>query len=154
MLQISPADPIKKCFKFPRQIPLTNGSNSLKAVLPSIMATSNILKQKYSTPLAFGTNLENYTLFKEDAGVVTDPYDLLPKLKDLISKDLDNALFHKDSLKDGSGAMKAFQVLQFSQISEEEKKGLRKGLLNYCELDTLAMVMLYEHLNSLLKNNE
>ena len=47
--------------------------------------------------------------------------------------------------------MKAFQVLQFSQISVEEKKGLRKGLLNYCELDTLAMVMLYEHLNSLLK---
>ena len=134
--------------------PLTNGSNSLKAVLPSIMATSNILKQKYSTPLAFGTNLENYILFQEDAGIVTDPYDLLPKLKDLISKDLDNALFHKDSLKDGSGAMKAFQVLQFSQISEEEKKGLRKGLLNYCELDTLAMVMLYEHLNSLLKNNE
>ena len=46
--------------------------------------------------------------------------------------------------------MKAFQVLQFSQISEAEKIGLRKGLLNYCELDTLAMVMLYEHLNSLL----
>ena len=131
--------------------PLTNGSNSLKAVLPSIMATSNILKQKYSLPLEFGTNLENYILFKEDAGTVTDPYSLLPKLKDLISKDLDNALFHKDSLKDGSGAMKAFQVLQFSQISEEEKNGLRKGLLNYCELDTLAMVMLYEHLNSLLK---
>jgi len=131
--------------------PLTNGSNSLKAVLPSIMATSNILKQKYSSPLEFGTNLENYILFKEDAGTVTDPYSLLPKLKDLISKDLDNALFHKDSLKDGSGAMKAFQVLQFSQISEEEKNGLRKGLLNYCELDTLAMVMLYEHLNSLLK---
>jgi len=42
--------------------------------------------------------------------------------------------------------MKAFQVLQFSNISEDEKKGLRQGLLNYCELDTLAMVMLYQHL--------
>ena len=76
----------------------------------------------------------------------------MPKLQDLISEDLDKALFHKDSLKDGSGAMKAFQVLQFSQISEIEKKGLRKGLLNYCELDTLAMLMLYEHLNFCLKN--
>jgi hypothetical protein len=81
-------------------------------------------------------------------GKVTDPYDILPKLKDLTSQGLDRALFHKDSLKDGSGAMKAFQILQFSQISETEKKGLRKGLLNYCELDTLAMLMLYEHLKS------
>jgi hypothetical protein len=128
--------------------PLTNGSNSLKAVLPAIMSTSKILKQKYSSPLPFGTNLIDYILFKEVNGKVTDPYDILPKLKDLTSQDLDRALFHKDSLKDGSGAMKAFQILQFSQISETEKKGLRKGLLNYCELDTLAMLMLYEHLKS------
>ena len=40
------------------------------------------------------------------------------ELSDIISKELNNALFHKDSLKDGSGAMKAFQVLQFSNISE------------------------------------
>ena len=127
--------------------PYTNGSNSLKAILPAIIFSSKILKQKYSKPLTFGTNLINYTLFKENGSEVLDPYDLLPKLKDLISRDLNNALFHKDSLKDGSGAMKAFQILQFSQISEEEKNGLRKGLLNYCELDTLAMLMLYEHLN-------
>ena len=125
--------------------PLTNGSNSLKAVLPAIMSTSKILKHKYSTPLSFGTNLNDYILFKEVNGNVIDPYDILPQIKDLTSKDLNKALFHKDSLKDGSGAMKAFQVLQFSQISETEKKGLRKGLLNYCELDTLAMLMLYEH---------
>jgi len=132
--------------------PLTNGSNSLKAVLPAIMSTSKILRQKYSSPLSFGTNLIDYILFKQVNGNVTDPYDILPLLKDLTSQDLDRALFHKDSLKDGSGAMKAFQVLQFSQISETEKKGLRKGLLNYCELDTLAMLMLYEHLISCLKN--
>ena len=133
--------------------PKTNGSNSLKDVLPAIMSSSKILKQEYSSPLLFGTNLKDYTLFKENDGVVTDPYELLPKLKDLISSDLDDALFHKDSLKDGSGAMKAFQVLQFSQISEKEKNGLRKGLLNYCELDTLAMVMLYKHLKSLASKN-
>ena len=131
--------------------PLTNGSNSLKAVLPAIMATSNVLKQTYSSPLPFGTNLKDYILFQEQDNKVVDPYDLLPKLHDLISEDLDKALFYRDSLKDGSGAMKAFQVLQFSQISEEEKLGLRKGLLNYCELDTLAMLMLYEHLYDTVK---
>ena len=133
--------------------PLTNGSNSLKAVLPAIMATSNILKKIYSSPLSFGTNLKDYILFKQQDNKVVDPYDLLPKLHELISEDLDKALFHKDSLKDGSGAMKAFQVLQFSQISEAEKLGLRKGLLNYCELDTLAMVMLYQHLTSCIKHD-
>ena len=45
--------------------------------------------------------------------------------------------------------MKAFQVLQFSDISIEEKNALRTALLNYCELDTLAMVMLFEHLKYL-----
>ena len=93
------------------------------------MATSNILKQTYSSPLSFGTNLKDYVLFKEQNDKVIDPYDLLPKIQDLISEDLDKALFHKDSLKDGSGAMKAFQVLQFSQISESEKKDSEKVYL-------------------------
>ena len=127
--------------------PRTNGSNSLKKVLPAIMSSSKILKNKYSKPLSFGSNLLNYVLYEKKNGKVTDPYDILPKIKNLIPKDLNNALFHEDSLKDGSGAMKAFQILQFSQISKQEKNGLRKGLLNYCELDTLAMLMLYEHLN-------
>jgi len=126
--------------------PLTKGSNSLKAVLPAIMQTSTTLQQLYQAPLSFGTNLKEFTLFQEHDSEVLDPYDILPQLSDIISKELNNALFHKDSLKDGSGAMKAFQVLQFSNISEDEKKGLRQGLLNYCELDTLAMVMLYQHL--------
>ena len=129
--------------------PHTNGSNSIKAVLPAIMSSSKILKQRYSQPLTFGTNLINFILFQEKNGKVTDPYDMLPKIEDLISKDLNDNLFQNDSLKEGSSAMKAFQILQFSQISKLEKDGLRKGLLNYCELDTLAMLMLYEHLSTL-----
>ena len=100
--------------------PLTNGSNSLKAVLPAIMATSNILKQTYSSPLSFGTNLKDYVLFKEQTDKVIDPYDLLPKIQDLISEDLDKALFYRDSLKDGSGAMKAFQVYNFHKFQKKK----------------------------------
>ena len=66
-------------------------------------------------------------LFKEQNDKVIDPYDLLPKIQDLISEDLDKALFHKDSLKDGSGAMKAFQVLQFSQISKVKKRTQKRS---------------------------
>ncbi len=31
-------------------------------------------------------------------------------------------------------------------MSDKERDELTKGLLKYCELDTLAMVMIYEHL--------
>ena len=31
-------------------------------------------------------------------------------------------------------------------MSEKERAEITKGLLKYCELDTLAMVMIYEHL--------
>ena len=39
---------------------------------------------------------------------------------------------------------------KITDISEKEKNSLRKALLNYCELDTLAMVMLFEHLDYLI----
>jgi uncharacterized protein YprB with RNaseH-like and TPR domain len=31
-------------------------------------------------------------------------------------------------------------------MSMEEREEITSGLLKYCELDTLAMVMIYEHL--------
>lgn len=30
-------------------------------------------------------------------------------------------------------------------MTENERKEITNGLLKYCELDTLAMVMIYEH---------
>lgn len=133
--------------------PFTKGSNSLKAVLPAIMNSSPILKEKYSQPLSVGINLKNYVLCKKEGEKIVDPYTLLPKLDKIVGKNLHDFIFKKDSLKDGTAAMKAFQVLQFSDISEKEKYALRNALLNYCELDTLAMLMLFEHLNYLIQNN-
>lgn len=34
-------------------------------------------------------------------------------------------------------------------MSEDERTKLETGLLKYCELDTLAMVMIYEHLEEI-----
>ena len=133
--------------------PLTKGSNSLKDVLPAIMESSPVLKDKYSNPLSVGINLKDYVLYQIKEKKVIDPYTLLPELSDIAGEKLHDFIFKKDSLKEGAGAMKAFQVLQFLDISKEEKSVLRKALLNYCELDTLAMVMLYEHLNHLIKKN-
>ena len=50
-----------------------------------------------------------------------------------------------DDLADGGGAMTAYAKMQFTEMSGAERSALRGSLLKYCELDTLAMVMLYEH---------
>lgn len=133
--------------------PLTKGSNSLKDVLPAIMHSSPILAEKYSKPLSIGINLKGFILYDNKDGVVKDPYDLLPSLNSILESDIKDFIFKKDSLKDGGAAMKAFQVLQYSDISKKEKNALRKALLNYCELDTLAMVMLFEHLKYLIEKS-
>jgi hypothetical protein len=36
-------------------------------------------------------------------------------------------------------------------MSDKEREEITKGLLKYCELDTLAMVMVYEHLVEITK---
>ena len=40
--------------------------------------------------------------------------------------------------------MMAYAKCQFTEISTEEIASLRAALLKYCELDTLAMVMLWQ----------
>ena len=40
--------------------------------------------------------------------------------------------------------MMAYNYLQFSHIPADQRETLRDGLLRYCELDTMAMVMILE----------
>ncbi len=35
--------------------------------------------------------------------------------------------------------------MQFEEMSPYEREEIRKALLKYCELDTMAMIMIYEH---------
>jgi len=43
--------------------------------------------------------------------------------------------------------------MQFSEMSDFETDRLKVALLKYCELDTFAMVMIYEAWWKLLKGN-
>ena len=99
--------------------PSMKGSNSLKAVLPAIMQSSPFLKEKYSQPLTFGENLSGQIFFKEENGMVLDPYKLLPKIKSDVASS--NAYFG-ELLADGAAAMKAFQLIQFSDIISSKDK--------------------------------
>ena len=125
--------------------PDMGGSNSIKDVLPAVLSASRFLKDKYSKPLNFGTNLMGKVWWKNDAvsGKAIDPYKLLRENFD------DN----RDVINDGGTAMTAFGKLQYSDISEKERKEIISDLLRYCELDTLAMLMLYEHWRSLRGSN-
>ncbi len=38
----------------------------------------------------------------------------------------------------------AYGKLQFADIGDLERQKIEEGLLRYCELDTLAMVMIWE----------
>ena len=46
--------------------------------------------------------------------------------------------------------MIAYARMQFDEMSIDEFNELKKALLKYCELDTLAMVMIYEHLREII----
>jgi len=128
--------------------PLTNGSNSIKDILPSILNSSSFLKNKYSKPI-YGTdeipslNFENKVWIElDDNGKIVNPYKQLPP----IFENLDNDDFITgESLANGGDAMIAYAKAQFTQMTPDERNAIFEGLLRYCELDTLAMVMIYEH---------
>lgn len=132
--------------------PSTNGSNSIKDILPAILNSSEFLKEKYSQPI-YGRDIKslNFTdqtwITYDDLGKVINPYKKLePLFKDVDQDLLDTLISDEDiEIADGGAAMTAYARMQFTQMGEEERRLIQNSLLKYCELDTLAMVMIYEH---------
>lgn len=137
--------------------PHTRGSNSIKQVLPAVLNSSKYLQEKYSKPI-YGTengikslNFENWTWLEKKNQEIVDPYKKLPKLfQDVADKNFE-ILSEEDELSNGGAALTAYGRMQFSEMSDVERNELRDGLLRYCELDTLAMVMIYEAWREWLK---
>ena len=138
--------------------PSTRGSNSIKKVLPAILDSSDFLKEKYSKPIyggdggIFSHNFKDWAWVQFDNGHVIDPYKLLPGLfNDLSDEDHDSLFSGLDEMKDGGAALTAYAKLQFEEMSDAERQAIIQGLLKYCELDTLAMVMIYEGWREMIK---
>jgi hypothetical protein len=128
------------------------GSNSIKQVLPTVMNVSDFLRAKYSNPIDFGLNLKGRILWDADgAGIPKDPFKLLEPIHD--DFELDELYLERGAIQDGGAAMVAYAKMQFTKMSETERQNIIKALLRYCEMDTLAMVMIYEHWLSCRKNN-
>jgi hypothetical protein len=119
-------------------LPETGGSNSIKKILPAVLnqARASVLVQF------------SEWIVRDESGRVKDPYKLLPPIfADVDSQELEKVeqfLIARDDLNDGGAAMMAWSRMQFTEMSEVERKGLRAALLRYCALDTLAMVMIFK----------
>ena len=129
--------------------PKMGGSNSIKAVLPAVLSSCEFLKKKYLKPYSSKNYSDMIWWQLDDAGLPKDPYQLLPPL--FVDMDVSKYDFflESDTISGGGSAMVAYAKMQFTEMSDEERNAILKGLLKYCELDTLAMVMIWEHWKSL-----
>lgn len=132
--------------------PSTKGSNSIKKVLPAVLAESEFLAAHYSKPI-YGSkdgiaslNFKDWTwLHRDSNGKTKDPYKLLPPIFSESEMEAIEPIVNAGEIADGGAAMMAYAMMQFTEMSEAEAKKVEAGLLKYCELDTFAMVMIYEH---------
>lgn len=123
--------------------PYMKGSNSIKSVLPTVLRISDALQQKYSQPIG-QINLTSKHFSDEHIwldGEEVDPYASLP---DMDLTGVEKSISQLKSIRDGGAALTAFGKIQYTNMSEIERELIRESLLKYCELDTLAMVMIWE----------
>jgi hypothetical protein len=126
----------------------TKGSNSIKYVLPAVLNASVSLKQKYGAPVYTSRNYSGMQWAVRDAnGRFKDPYALLKETDPLTGDSLTDNLTGEpagESITNGGQAMIEWARVQFGRLSHAEVERIRKALLRYCELDTLAMAMIWE----------
>ena len=131
--------------------PLTKGSNSIKDVLPAVLSSSKFIREKYSKRL-MNIDLSSKN-FPEDHiwltlkdGALLSPYKMLPSVfRNWTEEEIENTLSEIEDIANGGAALTAYSKLQYSDMEKSEIDELTKALLKYCELDTLAMVMIFEH---------
>lgn len=123
--------------------PSTQGSCSIKKVLPSVMQSSAFLAKRFSQP-CYGShapggipsrNFRDMTWWASKNGQVSDPYKLL------LGAVLDDAQM---AINQGGAATTAYMLLQFEDMPAANRTEMNAALLRYCELDTLAMVMVLQ----------
>jgi hypothetical protein len=121
-------------------------------VLPALFESSGFLRRTYGQPV-YGTERMpslNFTApvtwWREQDGRVLDPYDLLPPVFPDVERADQDALDAGlgSTLQEGGAAMAAYARLQFEDLGEGQRIAIEQALLRYCELDTLAMVMVVQ----------
>jgi hypothetical protein len=116
--------------------PLMKGRTSLKCVLPSVWKTNPYL---HEIPY-----FKEY--YREVDGEILSPYEVLPQLQigDRIQV-----------VNEGAGAMLAYQDLMYGEnrdqgsVNQAVRSQWKELLYQYCRLDTMAMVIIWKHWQTL-----
>jgi len=122
--------------------PLMGGRTSIKVVLPSVLQATRSEK------------IRNWLVEENLLGItengITDPYKLLEK------RIIDNTKDQVVTVKNGGDAMVAYRDMLYgiSKDNPAAKKAYNEALKQYCKLDTLAMVIIWQHWQDMLKSGE
>ena len=108
--------------------PDMKGKTSIKKVLPAIWNNNPYL---HAIPW--------FKKYISDSASSLNPYDTLAPIIGVLE--------NEEVVKDGTGAMRAYHDLMFGEqsASSEKRKQLIQLLLQYCELDTMAMVIIWKY---------
>lgn len=80
-----------------------------------------------------------------------DPYAALPPVfRGDSNEALSEYVQGLEEIGEGGAAMMAYAKMQCCELPDAEREAIRTALLRYCELDTLAMVMLFEYWHEVL----
>jgi hypothetical protein len=109
--------------------PSMKGSFSIKAVLPAAWAANKAVQEMDA--------FEGYVKYGNE-GQLLNPYKSLPPLP--IGE-------KSEVVNEGTGAMRVYQEMMFGQSASdpEHRENYRSLLLQYCKLDTAAMVIIWMH---------
>jgi hypothetical protein len=140
------------------------GSISLKFMLPAVLKDARKVANLYRKPGFYGVGLALESLnFKGPLGHTwlqaakgDDPYKTLPRIFGTDHDELNDMLMRlagddeeDGAINQGGLAMTAYNYTQFNDLSAFERRRIEQALLRYCELDTLAMVILVQGLMEL-----
>lgn len=123
--------------------PSTRAKTSIKFTLPAVLQAQTSKR----IPAWLQNFEEGVNLLGHDTSGVINPYKLLPAIQ-LIDNYVDGDEEGEDYLvNEGTGAMRAYQDMLYGLAKNDPLKmaKLRGALLTYCKLDTLAMVVIWEH---------
>ncbi len=132
----------------------TKGSVSIKKVLPAMLASNAWLRQHYAQPI-YGAeggmrslNYKNFTWLPidENGKTIDDPYEILRDLgAEMLGESLPTGQDPDELvIAEGGAAATAYSRLQFEDLQDAQRSQIKQALLRYCELDTLAMVMVVQ----------
>jgi hypothetical protein len=132
--------------------PQMQGSNSIKQLLPASIQGSPRVKEMLSVPLSengiHSLNFSSDWVWLKDGSI--DPYKALPlPFAELDLDHLSDYFEEDEELAEGGAAAMAYGKLQYTSLSKPEREAVKTALLKYCELDTLAMVIAFWHMEEL-----